>query len=308
MKRPIIIDTDPGIDDAIAIAIALASEELDVKLITTVNGNVDIHNVTKNALKLLAFLNYSTPVAMGAKRPLVSEFINASQVHGETGMEGYIFPKADTSNLLEESAVSAMYRTIMESDEKITLVPIGPLTNIAILFVTYPEVMDKVQEIVLMGGAIGRGNAGIYQEFNFRCDPEASKIVIESKVPKVMCTLDIGLKIPIFKEEIESIRQMNELGEMFFGLFQRYRSGSFDNGLRMFDSCAISYLLKPEMYKVKDCFVGIETKGEFTYGASCVDINGILKREPNAKVTLDVDVEMFKNWFKNSIKTWKKGL
>ena len=159
-KRPIIIDTDPGIDDALAIAIALFSEELEVKLITTVAGNVSLEKVTNNALRLLAFFEKDIPVAAGASAPLIEELIDASNVHGVSGMEGFDFPEPKKSLLLKENAVNAMYRTIMESEEKVTLVPIAPLTNIALLFAMYPEVKERIQEIVMMGGSASRGNKG----------------------------------------------------------------------------------------------------------------------------------------------------
>ena len=139
-KRPIIIDTDPGIDDALAIAIALFSEELDVKLITTVAGNVSLEKVTNNALRLLAFFGKDVPVAAGAAQPLICELVDASNVHGASGMEGFDFPEPKRELLCKENAVNAMYRTIMESDEPITLVPIAPLTKIARRFAVYPEV------------------------------------------------------------------------------------------------------------------------------------------------------------------------
>src|SRR5690606_10281021 len=148
-KRPIIIDTDPGIDDAVALAIALYSEKLDVRLITTIAGNVGLDKVTLNALKLLKFFKKEIPVAMGADRPLIKEPIDASNVHGSTGMDGYDFEEPTKELLLKENAVNAMYRVIMESEQPITLVPIGPLTNIALLLKVYPEVKEKIAEIVL---------------------------------------------------------------------------------------------------------------------------------------------------------------
>ena len=301
MKRPIIIDTDPGIDDAIAIALGAFSKELDIRLITTVNGNVTIDKVTKNVLKLLTFLKRDIPVAKGASKPLLADLFDAREVHGDSGMEGFNFPKENMDLLLKESAINAMHETIMNSKEKITLVPIGPLTNIAILIRTYPEVLEKIDEIVMMGGAMARGNAGIYSEFNIKCDPEAAKIVMESSVPIIMCTLDVGLKVPIFKDEIERIRDTNDVGKMFYGLFNRYRSGSFDTGLRMFDSCAMAYLLESDIFTMKDACVKVETKGEFTYGATCMDFNGFFGEKPNAKVTYDIDIFKFKEWFFKSI-------
>lgn len=300
-KRKIIIDTDPGIDDAVALALALFSEELDVQLITTVAGNVSIEKVTKNTLKLLPFYEKRVPVAIGAARPLIQEPIDASGVHGKTGMDGYDFPEEDHSLLLDESAVEAMYNVIMNSDEKITLVPIGPLTNIAMLIRQYPEVMQNIDEVVLMGGSVGRGNAGVYSEFNIKVDPEAAKIVFESGMNIVMAGLDVGLKALVYPEDSEVIKDMNKVGNMFYHLFKTYRGGSFKTGLKMYDSCAIAYLLKPEMFEVVETFVGIETKGEYTSGATVVDLKGYCNMPPNAKVTLDVDADMFKAWFLEAI-------
>ena len=165
-KRPIIIDTDPGIDDALAIAIALFSGELDVRLITTVAGNVSIEKVTRNALRLLSFFGKEVPVAMGARKPLIGPLVDASDIHGASGMEGFDFPEPREDLLLQENAVNAMRRVIMASEEPITLVPIGPLTNIALLLSMYPEVSEHIREIVMMGGSVTRGNKGVMSEFN----------------------------------------------------------------------------------------------------------------------------------------------
>lgn len=301
-RRPIIIDTDPGIDDAVAITIALFSEELDVKLITTVAGNVDVTKTTNNALKLLKFFNKRIPVAKGAAAPLIREATDASNVHGESGMDGYDFEKGDVSNLLEENAVNAMYNTIMSSDEPITLVPIGPLTNIALLLKVYPEVKSKIQEIVLMGGSTGRGNKGVLSEFNIHFDPEAAKIVFSSGLPIVMVTLDVGLKALVYPEDSARIKAFNRTGEMIYSLFKHYRSFGLKNGLKMYDSCAIAYLLKPQMFTVVDVYVDVELSGSLTAGATIVDLKGYLKKPPNAKVCVDIDQDMFRDWFLNALK------
>jgi len=157
-KRKLIIDTDPGIDDAVAIAIALFSEKLDVKLITTVAGNVSLDLVTENTLKLLTFFGKDIPVAKGLSEPLLQKFDDAKNVHGASGMDGYDFGDPNRNNLLEEHAVNAMRRTILESDTKVTIVAIGPLTNAALLLKMYPEVKKNIDEIVFMGGSLTRGN------------------------------------------------------------------------------------------------------------------------------------------------------
>ena len=300
-KRPIIIDTDPGIDDALALAIALFSDELDVRLITTVAGNVSLENVTQNTLRLLNFFGKDVPVAMGAAQPLIAEFVDASNVHGKTGMEGYNFPEPKTELLLKEHAVNAMRRVIMESPEPVTLVPIATLTNIALLFAMYPEVRKNIREIVMMGGSASRGNKGVMSEFNVATDPEAAQMVFQSGLPIVMAGLDVGLKALVLPQDSEEIREMGKVGDMAYHLFKRYRGGSFHTGLKMYDSCAIAYLLCPQLYTMEDAYVGVELNGTMTTGCTVVDLKGYLHKEPNAKVCMDIDGEKFRIWFKESM-------
>ncbi|QUL52681.1 ribonucleoside hydrolase RihC [Paenibacillus tritici] len=300
--RPIIIDTDPGIDDAVAIAIALYSEELDVRLITTVAGNVGLDKVTYNALRLLKFFNKNVPVALGADRPLIKDPIDASDIHGSTGMDGFDFEEPTEDLVLKENAVNAMYRVIMESKEPITIVPIAPLTNIALLLKMYPEVKKNIAEIVLMGGSTGRGNAGVMSEFNIYGDPEAAKIVFQSDLPIVMVGLDVGLKALVYPEDSAQLKVMNQTGNMIYQLFQKYRGGSMKTGLKMYDSTAIAYLLQPEMFQVVDTFVDIELHGSMTTGCTVVDFKGYLGKPNNAKVCVDIDPQMFKQWFMDSLK------
>lgn len=300
-KRPIIIDTDPGIDDALAIAIALFSEELDVRLITTAAGNVSLENVTFNALRLLSFFGKDVPVAKGAQLPLLAEFVDASNVHGKTGMEGYDFPEPKNELLLPDHAVNAMRRVILESPEPVTLVPIAPLTNIALLLALYPEVKTNIREIVMMGGSASRGNKGVMSEFNVATDPEAAQMVFQSGLPIVMAGLDVGLKALVYPEDSEEIRQMGRVGDMAYQLFKRYRGGSFKTGLKMYDSCAIAYLLNPELFEVVETYVGVELHGSMTAGCTVVDLKGYLHREPNARVLTDIDSLKFREWFKQAI-------
>lgn len=300
-KRPIIIDTDPGIDDAVALAIALYSEELDVRLITTVAGNVGLDKVTANALKLLKFFKKDIPVALGADRPLIKEPIDASNVHGSTGMDGYDFEEPTEELVLKENAVNAMYRVIMESEQPMTLVLIGPLTNAALLLKMYPEVKERIAEVVLMGGSTGRGNAGVMAEFNIYADPEAAKILFQSQLPIVMVGLDVGLKALVYPEDSEQLKDMNETGRMIYSLFQKYRGGSMKTGLKMYDSSAMAYLLQPDMFTVADTFVDIELNGSMTAGCTVVDLKGYLGKENNAKVCVDIDPQMFKKWFMESL-------
>jgi len=300
-RRPIIIDTDPGIDDAVALAIALYSDKLDVRLITTIAGNVGLSKVTTNALRLLKFFNKNIPVALGAERPLIKEPIDASDIHGSTGMDGYDFEEPTEDLVLKEHAVNAMYRVIMASEEPITIVPIGPLTNIALLLSMYPDVKKNIAEIVLMGGSTTRGNFGVMAEFNIAADPEAAKMVFQSNLPIVMVGLDVGLKALVYPEDSAKLKDMNKTGNMIYQLFQKYRGGSLKTGLKMYDSTAIAYLLQPEMFQVVDTFVDVELSGSMTTGCTVVDLKGYLKKTNNAKVCVDIDPQMFKQWFMESL-------
>lgn len=300
-KRPIIIDTDPGIDDAVAIAIALFSEELDVKLITTVAGNVSLDKVTYNTLRLLKFFQKEVPVAKGAAEPLILPLMDASNVHGKSGMEGFDFEEPDDHLLLEENAMDAMRRVIMESDEPITLVPIAPLTNIALLLKVYPEVKANIREIVMMGGSASRGNKGVMSEFNVATDPEAARIVFNSGLPLVMAGLDVGWKALVLPEDSAKLPQLGEVGRMAYCLFQKYRGGSMKTGLKMYDSCAMAYLLKPEMYEIAETYVDVELAGTMTAGCTLVDLKGYLGKPNNAKVCMSINQELFRTWFLDGI-------
>ena len=302
MKRiPLIIDTDPGIDDAVAIALALYSDDIDVRLITTVSGNVGIEATTTNALKLLAYFGKDVPVARGASEPLIRAAQDASDIHGATGMEGFDFPEPKRELLMERNAIDAMRDVLMKSEKPITIMPIGPLTNIALLLKAYPEVKARIERIVLMGGSVTRGNKGVMAEFNIYVDPEAAKIVLASGVPIVMATLDAGLGTAIPPEKTAQLKDMGKVGLMAHDLFQRYRKRSFGTGLKMYDACAVACLLKPDLFDMADAFVDVETAGELTAGCTVVDLKGYLKREPNATVTTGVDSDRFCDWFMEGI-------
>lgn len=209
MKQiPLIIDTDPGIDDAVAIALAVFNPRFDVRLITTVAGNVSIEATTTNALKLMAYYGKDVPVARGAAEPLIRQLDDASDIHGKTGMEGFDFPEPKTELLLDKHAVEAMHDEIMASAEPVTVMPIGPLTNIALLLKTFPEVKSRIERIVLMGGSVTRGNKGVMAEFNIFVDPEAAKIVLTSGLDITMATLDAGLGTVIPPEKTAQLKDM----------------------------------------------------------------------------------------------------
>lgn len=295
-RTPVIIDTDPGIDDAVALAIALFAEELDVRLITTVAGNVSLAHTTDNALKLVTFFGKRVPVAAGAAEPLVRELVDASDVHGASGLEGWEFDEPDQTLLLEKNAVDAMRDVLLASQEPVTLIALAPLTNVALVLKVYPEVKDHIERIVLMGGTASRGNKGVLSEFNIATDPEAAAIVFAAGVPITMAGLDVGWAAMLQPEDSEQIRNGSAAGEMFYALFDHYRGGSLRSGLKMYDVHAIAALLCPDMYELVDAYVGIELAGSMTAGCTLVDLKGYLGQPANATVCMDVDADRFRSW------------
>ncbi|MBE6053438.1 MAG: ribonucleoside hydrolase RihC [Clostridium sartagoforme] len=295
-KRPIIIDTDPGIDDAIALTAAMFCGSLDVKLISTVSGNVSIENTTKNAMKLVEFLGKDIPVAKGSSKPLIKQKEDASHIHGETGMAGYEF-REPVRKLHEKNSIEAMKDVILNSEEKITLVTIGPLTNIALLLTTYPEVKRNIEEVIIMGGSSGRGNHTPAAEYNVYADPEAAKIVLSQNVKKIICSLDVTSLAILDLDTINKIKGSNKVGEMFYSLFSHYRGGSVENGdLHMHDLTTIAYLDNPQLFKTVDTFVDVETGSTYTEGFMIVDFNNVYNKKANATFCTHIDAEAFRKW------------
>lgn len=299
MTIKIIMDTDPGIDDAAAITMAINDDNVDLKLITTVAGNVTVDKTTKNAQKLVRFFNSDIPVAAGAKQPLIKPFEDAARIHGESGMPGYDFPE-DLPKPMDKSAVEALHDAIMASDEKITLVPTGSYTNIALLFSEYPEVKDNIERIVAMGGSLGMGNMTSAAEFNVFTDPHAAKIVYNSGVPIVMVGLDITMKALLTPESLEKLPELNETGKMLHDIII-YDGDNSDRGIAMHDVNTIFYLLHPEAITTEDMWVDVQTEGP-AMGETVGDIRGAYHDgKTNASVCVDIDAAAFNKWFINEV-------
>lgn len=301
-RRPLIISTDPGIDDAVAIALALFSEELEVKLICPIFGNVSLTHTKANTEKLLTLYKKTPKAVLGSDRPLLREAINASEIHGESGMDGYNFPPATV--FVDETcpAVVAMHE-VVSREEQTTLVGIGPLTDIALYLHLYPQDIPKIDRIVVMGGSVGRGNYGVLSEFNFAADPEAASIVFNSGIPIQVAPLEVGDQAKIMPEMTNKIKDFGEIGEMVYRLFTKYRSGSYEAGLNMYDALAIALIVRPEMFDQVSTRVEIETTHSLTYGASLIDLEGYLGLPANADVAIHVDSKKFEEWF---IETFSK--
>lgn len=296
-KIPVILDCDPGHDDAIAIILACASDKLDVRAITTVGGNQTVKKTTNNALRILNFIDKDIPVAIGADKPMRRKLEIAESVHGDSGLDGPELPNSFKSpeNI---NAIDMMAKVISESSDKVILIPTGPLTNIAIFLLAYPHLHSKIKCISLMGGAAKGGNWTAAAEFNILVDPEAADIVFKSGVPITMSGLDVTHKAQIRKGEIKRIKEqggkvaimVGELLEFFIKFHTEVCGWDF---APLHDPCAVAWVIKPEMFKSKKLNVCIDTEGEHTVGCTVTDFLGVTGREPNVNVLLDVDINQF---------------
>ena len=299
--RKIIIDTDPGQDDAVAILLALASPaEIAVLGITAVAGNVPLPLTEKNTRIVCELAGRpDVKVFAGCDAPLSRPLVTAEHVHGKTGLDG---PQmADpTMPLQDQHAVDFIIQTLREEPAgTVTLVPVGPLTNIATAFQRAPDIIPRVQEIVLMGGAYFEvGNITPAAEFNIYVDHEAAKIVFDAGVPLVVMPLDVTHKALTTKSRIDAFRAMGtKVGDMvaawtdFFERFDMEKYGS--EGAPLHDPCTIAYLIQPELFSGRQINVEIETSSELTLGMTVADWWGITDRPKNALFIGDLDAEGF---------------
>lgn len=296
---PIIIDCDPGHDDAIALILALASPKLNVLAVTTSAGNQTPDKTLRNALRILTLLGrHDIPVAGGAPKPLLRELIIADNVHGESGLDGPALPEPGFAPQAL-TAVELMAKTLRASAEPVTLVPTGPLTNIALLLSAHPELKAKIARIVLMGGSAGPGNWTPAAEFNIYVDPEAAEMVFGAGVPITMCGLDVTHAAQVMDEDIERIRAITNpiartVAELldFFMIYHRDPKWGFI-GAPLHDPCTIAWLLRPELFEGIECHVSVETQGQYTVGMTVVDRYRLSPHEPNATVLLGVERQGF---------------
>ena len=295
-KIPVIIDCDPGHDDAIALILAFASEALDVKAVTVTAGNQTLEKTLRNAKRVLSYIGKRPPVAAGAAKPLCRELQTAGSVHGESGLDGPALPEPD---FREEPVPAAelLRKTILESPEPVTLIPTGPLSNIGILFLAYPEVKKNIKQISLMGGGIETGNWTSAAEFNIFVDPEAADIVFTSGVPIVMSGLDVTHKAIITAEEIELLRNTGRKVPILVAELLDFYSNSHNTrvfgGSPLHDPCAVAYVVRPELFITRPYHVDIECRGKFTAGMTLADRRSWSDAVPNVTACLDLDRKAF---------------
>lgn len=305
-KRTIIIDCDTGTDDAIAIVAGLYAENANLVAITTVFGNTTIKNTSENTLNLTSYLGFDIPVAVGASAPLKSHVDerHAEDVHGVTGLGCVDLPKSEAT-LSENNAIETIYRNAVKAKGELEIIAIGPLTNIAMALLLYPQLKTLIKHIWVMGGAVYGGNITPTAEFNIWCDPEAARLVFASGVKCTMVGLDVTEKAILTEKQIQKIKDLNTkagdvISDILYYMLDRHAAGGED--VIMHDALALGAALCPQCITCLEFFVDVECEGRYTFGHTAVDVDNDSGKAPNVSVAVELNLEVFTDWLYESIK------
>lgn len=293
---PVLIDCDPGTDDAAALLLAFASPSLDIRGITTVSGNVDLVYTTRNALGILELIGMDCPVHQGAKQPLCSPPIHATEIHGIDGLHGVLLPST-TRTISKLTAWDAIYQEARATQGDLEIIALGPLTNLAIAFAKYDDLPTLISRIVIMGGSATIGNVTPAAEFNIFADAEAADIVLRSKVPIHFCGLNTTYQAFLTEKELEEISTFGSPQAQFFVdvtkfALQRSKVRALP-GVPMHDPCAVLYTTHGAIFTFQPVWVGIELHGKITRGKTVTDLYSDTKNTPNATFVTMVDRTAF---------------
>lgn len=302
----IILDVDPGIDDAMAIALALKTKGVELLGLTTVAGNLPLDKTTDNAAKILKLLAAKCQVYPGMAEPLVRKLHTAEQIHGPTGL-GYLdLPKAH-EYIEEMHAVDFIVDEINKNPHEVTLIAVGPLTNVAQAIKKDKTIVDKVKEIVVMGGAIfTAGNVTPAAEFNMYVDPESADIVFNSGAKVTLVGLDVTLQVLLTQEHIDILKSQGgklgtAVGSMTDYYLERYKDHNKLKGCALHDPLAVGVALDRTLVKTQHIYVAVETKGEFTSGQTVGDVYNRYGKQPNIHVCTEIDNERFIKTFMETL-------
>lgn len=304
--KNVLIDCDPGHDDMIAIMVAAVSQKLRLLGITTVAGNQTGDKTYTNARKILALIGREDiPVRRGAERPLLSELHVAANIHGESGLDGAELP-APNAPEDPEPAIEFLRRIILAQTEPLILVPTGPLTNIALLLRTYPEVASNIERIVFMGGAMTTSNITPSAEFNIYTDPEAARIVFRWGIPLTMIGLDVTHQAIMSIEEIVAYKEGGRRVSGRVGAMLEFYAGAnkrrFElGGAPIHDALAVATAAEPDLVATEHLHCDVELNGELTRGRTVVDVHGVTGKEANMDVAFTVDAERFLNVIRKTL-------
>ncbi|MFI6323791.1 nucleoside hydrolase [Nonomuraea sp. NPDC050556] len=288
----VLLDCDPGIDDALALALIAGSPTLDLVGVTTVGGNVDLALTTANALALREFLDLGdVPVAPGSPVALMRDNVRASHVHGATGLGAAVLPPA-TKPAADGHAVDLIVDTLRAAPGEITLIATGPLTNVALAVRKEPRIVDWANDLVIMGGSYTRGNHNPAAEFNIITDPEAAAIVFDAAWVPTMIGLDVTLKARMTSALLDRMWGLGRLSDLLVPAAQSYAQVTETSGPAIHDACAVAYVVDPSLFTTVPAVVNVETAGRYTTGMTVVDFN-LRDRAPSAQVATDLDVGGF---------------
>jgi purine nucleosidase len=293
MAVKILLDCDPGLDDALALLLAHGDPNIELVAVTTVGGNVSVEKTTRNALELREYLGFrDVPVAAGAGAPLKGEVRNAEFVHGEGGLGNVTLPAAQLA-ASEYHAVDLIIETLRESPDEIHLVATGPLTNIALALAREPQIVDWVASFTIMGGSYTRGNSTPAAEFNIYADPEAAAVVFAAGWRVTMVGLDLTLQAIVDEGIVGRMHQLGRLGIELVAPLATFWTNPLDDewdGQALHDVCAVAYVTRPDLFTTRPARVDIELDGTFTRGMTVVDFHS---DHPNALVPTRLDVDGF---------------
>jgi len=297
VATPILIDCDPGHDDAMALLLALASPELELLGVTTVHGNQTLDKTTANALRVLELAGRGdTPVAAGADRPLTRAPMVAASVHGESGLDGPDLPPP-AGTPVAQHAVDFLAERLAAADRPLTLIPTGPLTNIGLLLAQHPGVADRIERIVLMGGAIAEGNVTPAAEFNIWVDPEAAARVFASGIDVTMVGLDVTHRALMTRAHADALRATGRIGAVvaeLWAFYHQFHVRVYDfPGTPIHDALAVAHVIGGDLLRTEHRNVEIETASELCRGRTVVDLWRVSGREANAHVAVEVDGPAF---------------
>lgn len=307
---PILLDGDPGHDDAMAWMLAQSSPLLDIRGVTSVSGNQTIEKTTYNACRVMTLLGIRAPLARGRCWPLVAEPMAAPNIHGESGLDGPALPEPGFEPV-DLPACELMAKVLRESDNPVTLVPTGPLTNVASLLLAYPELKPKIGGISLMGGGVTQGNWTPAAEFNILADPEAADLVFRSGVPITMAGLDVTEQALLFPEDFERVRAVGgpvaEAAAGWLEFFYGFHREIGYAGAPVHDAVAVAALIAPDLFTIEEMYVAVETAGDYCRGATIGDRYGLTDHAPNARVILGLDREGFVDLLVNGVAYYREG-
>lgn len=297
-RFPVIIDCDPGVDDTAALLLASRMEELDIRAITTVAGNVGVDKTTDNAIKVRHAMGQDIPIYKGADRPMFRDAVTAEEFHGKDGFGGVEYPQEITNTEIgEESAWDAIYRIAKECNGELVIIAVGPMTNIGIALSKYKDLPKYIKRIVIMGGAAIGGNVTPSAEFNIYVDPESADMMFCCGVPVYMCGLDVTLKAYMTPEELDEIAALGTYqAKLFRDVMQnglkKYLSWGF-KGVALHDPAAVLYAVDDSIFETHHVGIRVETKGLLTAGKTVTDLYSDKQMEHNAYIVTNVDRDAF---------------